>query len=133
MRKFVSAFGLLTVLAVSGCGSLPCGNPHAYYSNTSGAPLKVPAGLSKPASDPAYAIPGEKPATGKRTDLDATGACLAAPPQVITPESSVTPKSGAATTAPPAAVKQKPSAPAQPVPAAGSVTPPAVATGGPIG
>lgn len=133
MRNFLSASGLLSVLVLSGCGSLPCGNPHAYYGNTSGALLKVPAGLSKPVSDPAYVIPGETPATGKRKDTDATGACLAAPPQVITSDSSVTPKTGAGTTAPSGTAKPTTTAPAKPVPAAGTAAPPAVATGGPIG
>lgn len=130
MLKLASASGLLAVLALSGCGSLPCGSPHAYYSNTAGAPLKVPAGLNAPSPDPAYAIPGEKPASGKRTDIDASGTCLVSPPQIITPESSVGPKPTSGTTG-----KAAPASTPAPdtVPAAVTTAPPAVASGGPIG
>ena len=133
MLKFVSASGLLTVLALSGCGSLPCGDPHPYYRNTAGAPLKTPAGLSAPSPDPAFAIPGETPASGKRTDRDANGACLVTPPEVITPESSVTPKPVVAAPAKPMSGGATPVIPKNAAPAARTMTPPAVASGGPIG
>lgn len=135
MLKFVSASGLLTVLALSGCGSLPCGDPHPYYNNTAGAPLKTPAGLSVPAPDPSFAIPGEIPASGKRTDRDASGVCLVTPPEVITPASSVTPKAVAPSPAPakPAPGSTRPVTAPNAVPAASTIAPPAVASGGPIG
>lgn len=141
MHKFVSGFGLLTLLLLSGCGSLPCGDPHPYFSNTAGPPLKAPPGLSAPKPDPAYAIPGETPSTGKRTDLGADNACLIRPPQVVTSESTVGPKPAPGIQSAPKPAGKSPvaepspgGAPAPvPAPAASTGAPAAVATGGPIG
>ncbi|HET7649818.1 MAG TPA: hypothetical protein VFL15_03850 [Gammaproteobacteria bacterium] len=140
MHKYLSAIGLLTLLALGGCGSLPCGDPHPYYTNTAGPPLKVPPGLSAPIPDPAYAIPGGKPSTGKRTDVGADSACLIRPPTVITPESTIGPKPASGTQSAPAPTVKSPQArPASsggttsPVPAATTRARAAVASGGPIG
>ncbi|MGH8400180.1 MAG: hypothetical protein ACRESU_03675 [Gammaproteobacteria bacterium] len=134
MHKFVSAFGLLTLLVLSGCATTPCGNPHPYTSDTVGAPLKAPAGMSVPAPDPTYAIPAEKPAA-KPAD-DAAGACLAVPPQLITPQSSennVKPAPGSGTQTAPAPVDKPVPGTQDITPTAGTIAPPAVASGVPIG
>ncbi|HET7922289.1 MAG TPA: hypothetical protein VFM15_05990 [Gammaproteobacteria bacterium] len=120
MYRIIAAVALLSVLTLSACAGLPCGNPHPYYTNSAAPPLKAPSNLNQPKPDSAYAIPGETAASGKRTDLDAKGACLITPPEVITPTSSVTPKPAATT-------------PAAPAPVAGSTAAPAVASGGPFG
>jgi hypothetical protein len=140
MHKFLSAIGLLTLLALNGCGSLPCGDPHPYYTNTTGPALKAPPGLSTPNPDPAYAIPGKTVSTGKPTDLGADSACLIRPPKVITSESTIGPKPVSGTqSAPKPAGKSpgaKPSAPGgttPSIPAAATRARAAVASGGPIG
>lgn len=102
--------GIALVLAaavLTGCSSLSCGDPHPYLNSGVTPPLKAPVGLSVPAPDPAYAIAGVTASAGKRTDLNAAGACLISPPQVVPSASgsSVKPtgSSGAGTMQPPTA------------------------------
>ena len=123
-RYLATSWLLFSAAALSGCGSIPCGNGHPYAGSTSRPPLKAPAGLTVPAPDPAYVIPGE----GKPGDADKADACMIVPPNVLpAPSSSAAP---AAATAAPAA----PAAKIQPVPApvTASKAPP-VAAGGPLG
>lgn len=136
MHKLVPIYGLLTTLALAGCGSLPCGNPHAYAGSIAEAPLKAPEGLKAPSPDPGYQIPGGAPASAQsaqNTPVDGSGGCLVRPPEIVTPESMVGPKNPASspgsTISP--APKGKPAA--SPAPEAGTKGQPAVASGGPIG
>ncbi len=120
-RTLATSWLLLLGAALSGCGGIPCGNGHPYTGSTARGPLKAPAGVSVPAPDPAYVIPGE----GKPAPADAVGACIIVPPNVLP---------APATKAAPAAATAAAPAPAKPqaAPAVATKAPP-VAAGGPLG
>lgn len=121
MMKLCGIVLTLMAVALVGCSSLGCGDPHPYLNSGTNPPLKAPRGLSVPAPDPAYAIAGVTATAGKRTDLNSAGACLINPPQVVPPAAAAagTPKAAAP------ALKPEPA----PKPAQGSSTPaPAAAT-----
>lgn len=72
---------LLSLLA--GCSSqLTCGNSHPYVDSRAGAPLQAPAGVTLPAPDAAYVIPGSK---GGATPAQTVGSCMIKPPDVLGP------------------------------------------------
>ncbi len=126
-RTMATSSLLLLGAALAGCGGIPCGNGHPYTGSTSRGPLKAPSGITVPAPDPAYVIPGEgKSAPG---DADKVGACIILPPNVLPP--ATTKAAPAAATAAPA--QAAPAVKPQPAPAAASNTPPPVAAGGPLG
>lgn len=72
---------LLSLLA--GCSSQPsCGNTHPYADSRPGAPLQAPAGVTLPAPDAAYVIPGPK---GGAASAPTAGSCMIKPPDVLGP------------------------------------------------
>lgn len=133
MMKLLGIALVLAAGVMTGCSSLSCGDPHPYLNSGVTPPLKAPAGLSVPPPDPAYAIAGVTAGSaGKRTDLNAAGACLISPPQVVPSASggSVKPtvSPGAATARPSSAAPTEKSESAA-KPAAGTPVPaPAAAT-----
>ena len=116
-QTLATSWLLLLVAALSGCGGIPCGNGHPYTGSTARGPLKAPAGVTVPAPDPAYVIPGE----GKPAPADAVNACMIVPPNVL-PAPSTRAAPAAATAANP-----------QAAPAVASKAAPPVAAGGPLG
>lgn len=77
----VSLAALLSLLA--GCSSQPtCGNSHPYADSRTGAPLQAPAGVTLPAPDAAYVIPGAK---GGAAASQTAGSCMIKPPDVLGP------------------------------------------------
>ena len=126
-RYLATSWLLLLGTALSSCGGIPCGNSHPYTGSAAHGPLKAPAGITVPAPDPAYVIPGEgKTAPG---DADKIGACMIVPPNVL--PAPTTKAAPAAATAAPA--QASPVVKPQPAPAAASSTSPPVAAGGPMG
>lgn len=83
MFKVLASTLLLLTMALAGCSSLGCGDPHPYLNSPGVAPLKAPEGLTIPAADPAYAVGKVAPAAGKGGDRDAAGVCLINPPNVL--------------------------------------------------
>src|SRR5215469_1431699 len=72
---------LLSLLA--GCSSqATCGNSHPYADSRGGAPLQAPAGVTLPAPDAAYVIPGSK---GSNVPAQTAGSCMIKPPDVLGP------------------------------------------------
>ena len=112
MFRILTGIFALLAMALAGCSSLGCGDPHPYMNSPSRPPLKAPAGLSIPTPDPAYAINGITPAPGKSSERDSAGVCLINPPNVLPVANSAKPKS---TTVPaPAEGRNTPSSGAQP-------------------
>ena len=69
---------LLAMGLLAGCSNQPsCGDSHPYLTNAERAPLAAPAGVSVPAPDPAYLVPGVKPGLGQ------AGNCMIRPPNVL--------------------------------------------------
>ena len=127
-RVLTGIFTLLTV-ALAGCSSLGCGDPHPYLNSPSRPPLKAPAGLTIPAPDSAYAVKGITPPSGKVSERDSAGVCLINPPNVLpdanstqTKSTSVTaPAEGRSALSPGAQPPEKPADQGQtPSPAAGT-------------
>ena len=76
---FLAPAVLLSLLA--GCSSQPtCGNSHPYLDSRPGAPLQAPPGVTLPAPDAAYVIPGPK---GGVAPSQAAGSCMIKPPDVL--------------------------------------------------
>lgn len=132
MMKLFGIVLALAATALAGCSTLSCGDPHPYLNSGTRPPLTAPAGVSVPAPDPAYEIAGASVTAGKRTDLNAAGACLINPPQVVPSAAAGSTRqadmarseSGAAT---PASKSEVPAKPASkrgtPAPAAGTSVP----------
>lgn len=78
----LSLAALLSLLA--GCSSQPsCGNSHPYMDSHAGAPLQAPAGVTLPAPDQAYVIPGPK--GSEIASQQQVGNCMIKPPDVLGP------------------------------------------------
>jgi len=130
---------LLIAGLLSGCStSASCGDSHPYLANRARPPLQAPAGVSVPAPDPAYVIPGDQGGT----EQGAVAKCMLKPPDVLGPLGAPSAGSTFAPTItrhrhgksvietkgtpPPAAGSHAP------VPAASTRTAPPVASGGPL-
>lgn len=116
--------------ALAACSTVNCGNPHPYTGARARPPLQAPPGLTVPSPDPAYALAATAPpAPGQRTDINAAGTCLIAPPQVVTP-----PKPASSGNPTPVPEAGKPAAKPAPAPASTtSVKPAGVAAPPPLG
>jgi hypothetical protein len=118
---------LLAMGLLAGCShQASCGDSHPYLTNTERAPLAAPAGVSVPAPDPAYVVPGVKPGLGE------AGNCMIRPPDVLGPLAPA-----AASQVAPTITRHRhgqviqegaPPPPPKPVPASTTRVPPAAAT-----
>ena len=69
---------LLAMGLLAGCSNQPsCGDSHPYLTSAERAPLEAPAGVSVPAPDAAYVVPGARSGTGE------AGKCMVRPPDVL--------------------------------------------------
>jgi|SRR5579859_3316954 len=120
---------LLAAGLLSGCSNQPsCGDAHPYLDSRERTPLEAPAGVSVPAPDQVYTIPGAQAAAGQ------AGGCMIRPPDVLGPQGA---PSAASTVAPTITRHRHGKAiqetkPGQTPPAAASQAPPAVATRPPM-
>ena len=79
--RSLSLPALLAAGLLSGCSNQPsCGNSHPYLANSERPPLAAPSGVSVPAPDQAYVIPGAQTAAGQ------AGSCMIRPPDVLGPQ-----------------------------------------------
>lgn len=69
------------LLGMAGCAAVPCNEVGGYQHAQSDGELKVPAGLDRPAVDPAFTIP--KVAKNEATQPTKSGVCLSTPPDVV--------------------------------------------------
>ena len=67
---------------LAGCSNAAsCGDSHPYLANRERPPLQAPAGVSVPAPDQAYVIPGPQGGAGQ----GAVGSCMIKPPDILGP------------------------------------------------
>ncbi len=82
-RALLLSLSCAAVLGMAGCAAVPCDDAQGYQQAQSGGELNVPAGLDRPAPDPAFQIP--KIAKGDPAKADSSGVCLATPPDIVKP------------------------------------------------
>ena len=133
--RSLSLPALLAAGLLSGCSNQPsCGNSHPYLANSERPPLAAPSGVSVPAPDQAYVIPGAQTAAGQ------AGSCMIRPPDVLGPQGAP----GAASTVAPTITRHRhgkaiqetpgkqPPVPASPAAPVATQAAPAVATRPPM-
>jgi uncharacterized lipoprotein len=81
IRALFLSLSCLALLAAAGCAAVPCSDAYGYQQAQAGSELKVPAGLDRPAPDPAFEIP--KVANNAPANADQSGVCLSKPPELV--------------------------------------------------
>src|SRR5487761_1292734 len=106
MTKLLGTSLAILCIGLTGCSTMSCGDSHPYLGSVANSSLHAPTGLSVPAPDPSYAIPGVASRQNKTTSKDASGTCLVNPPQLIKAQPTIPtkpsalPKSGPVVPAP---------------------------------
>ena len=85
--RFIALSSLLSAASLLGaCSGFTCGNTHTYLDSPARGPLRAPPGVTVPAPDSTYVIPGATTAVAP-----ASAPCMIRPPQLVPKEAPVTP------------------------------------------